>query len=273
MQQTKRQRYTSIPIPVGYHEVINTPKTARQAGAVWSFAAQTAGSAVVLPDGRCDIILRSQSNDVIPIITGPATRPYRVTFQRGDQWVGIRLRPEHGALLWQLKLQNAPDAVLRGQDAIAHMPGLSALKTPEVAAKRLSALLSWEQTSQVNPRLRQAVDVMHTAGGRLGINALAAHIGCSTRHLNRMFRGHIGLDAKTYAQIVQFHRALKLITGGQLAITAAAAECGYADQAHMTRAFRRFGGFTPSTIPPDLSVPGLFQNEVRFLQDSRRVGA
>jgi AraC-like DNA-binding protein len=227
---------------------------------MWSFCASTSGSAVVLPDGRCDIIVRNHAStphEIKPVITGPATRPYHVDFDAGDQWFGIRLRPEHGAALWQGDLGNAPDSVLRGPEALDRLPSLSALHGVPLTRDALAQIIPSLTWPRVDPRLTRAIDILHASGGRLRIDALAECVGCTSRHLNRVFRRNVGLSAKTYAQLIQFHRTLKLITSGNVPIIAAAFEGGYSDHAHMTRTFRRFGGFTPSGIPTDLSLPGI----------------
>jgi AraC-like DNA-binding protein len=254
-------RKPSIPIPIGYHEAIETPKAARRIEAFWSFSAIEQGSAVVLPDGRCDIILRTHSNrpdQSTPIVTGPATHAYRVDYDAGDQWFGIRLRPEHGAALWQDKLSTARDSALRGRAALDLLPALEVLCGTQITLDALSQIISCQTWPIADPRLTRAVDFLHASGGRLPIKAVAERVACTARHLNRLFRHNIGLSAKTYAQLVQFHRALRLITVGKLPIIAAAFEGGYADHAHMVRSFRRFGGFTPSHVPPDLSLPNIF---------------
>lgn len=197
----------------------------------------------------------STPDEVTPIITGPATRPYRVDFETGDQWFGIRLRPEHGAALWQDDLGNAPDSVLRGLDALDRLPSLAALRGAALTLEALAHTIPTQTWPDVDPRLTRAIDILHASGGRLRIDALAKFVACTARHLNRLFRRNVGLSAKTYAQLIQFHRTLKLITNGKVPIIAAAFEGGYSDHAHMARTFRRFGGFTPSGIPTDLSLP------------------
>jgi AraC-like DNA-binding protein len=228
---------------------------------MWSFSARTSGSAVVLPDGRCDIIVRNHAStpdQITPIITGPATQSYRVDYDTGDQWFGIRLRPEHGATLWQGDLGSAPDSVLRGSEALDRLPALFALNGKELKLDTLAHIIPSQTWPDADPRLTRAIDIIHASGGRLRIDALAQFVACTSRHLNRLFRRNIGLSAKTYAQLIQFHRTLKLITIGNVPIIAAAFEGGYADHAHMARTFRRFGGFTPSTVPPDLSLLDIF---------------
>lgn len=225
---------------------------------MWSFAARTSGSAVVLPDGRCDIIVRNHActpDEVTPIITGPATQPYRVDYNTGDQWFGIRLRPEHGAALWQDDLGNAPESVLRGPEALDRLPFLAALHGAGLSLDALAQIISAQTWPDADPRLTRAIDILHASGGRLRIDALAKFVACTARHLNRLFRRNVGLSAKTYLQLIQFHRTLRLITNGNVPIIAAAFEGRYSDHAHMARTFRRFGGFTPSEIPTDLSLP------------------
>jgi AraC-like DNA-binding protein len=200
----------------------------------------------------------STPDQITPIITGPATQSYRVDYDTGDQWFGIRLRPEYGATLWQGDLGNAPDSVLRGSEALDRLPALSALHGTALTLDALAHIISSQTWPDVDPRLTRAIDILHASGGRLRIDALAQFVACTTRHLNRLFRRNIGHSAKTYAQLVQFHRTLKLVTNGNMPIIAAAFEGGYADHAHMARTFRRFGGFTPSTIPHDLSLPDIF---------------
>jgi AraC-like DNA-binding protein len=229
--------------------------------AYWSFTAEKAGRSLVLPDGRCDIILHyntHKSDAPVPIITGPATWAYAVEYEIGDCWLGIRLRPDNGCALWANGITQAADAVLSGPEALALLPRLSALNRGYPTITDLAETVGIIATALINHRISRALGALHTSGGRIQIEKLAEFVGCTPRHLNRIFRAHIGLNAKTYAQLVQFHRTLGLIQREHLPIAGAAFEGGYADHAHLTRAFRRFGGFTPSGIPDELSLPALF---------------
>jgi AraC-like DNA-binding protein len=85
-------------------------------------------------------------------------------------------------------------------------------------------------------------------GGELGIGALAAELECSRKHLITIFRDQIGLAPKTVARVLRFQRAIRLHDGGRANWTDVAYACGYADQAHFIKDFRRFAGVTPSAF-------------------------
>ena len=173
----------------------------------------------------------------------------------GDSWLGMRLRPSSSAALWQSNIVNAANNVLRGPQALTLLPELAALNHSSLTQTNLEQALEMIRPRNVDPRLTRTLDAIHLSGGRMRIDKLAQFSGCSARHLNRVFQCNVGLTTKTYAQLVQFHRALKLIRHEHLPITDAAFEGGYADHAHLTRAFRRYGGFIPSEIPENLSLP------------------
>lgn len=250
-----------IPIPIGYQEVIVTPKVSRSVEAHWSFSTTDTGRGLVLPDGRCDIIFQynvHESAKPIPIITGPATQPFIVDYKAGDSWLGVRLRPHHAALVWRDMIVGAADNVLQCEDAIALLPGLAGVNRNDLSMSNLAELCSnFNAPEKVDSRLSKALDVLHLSGGRIRVDELSEQVGCTTRQLNRIFKINVGLTTKIYSQIVQFHRTLKLLQAEQLSISDAAFEGGYSDHAHLTRAFKRFGGFTPSNIPDDLSSPTL----------------
>lgn len=229
--------------------------------AYWSFRAEQTGRSLVLPDGRCDIIFRYNLHNTelpTPIITGPGTLPFTVEYDVGDCWVGLRLRPVNAVVLWKEDISSAKDAVLLGRDASAVLPALVKLSRKDLTYDNLAALINSSESSLSDQRLLKALDALHVSGGQIRIAKMAEFLGCTTRQLNRLFNSNTGITTKTYAQLVQFHRTLKLLQHEQLSISCAAFEGGYADQAHLARAFQRFGGFTPSSVPPDLSIPALF---------------
>jgi AraC-like DNA-binding protein len=79
-----------------------------------------------------------------------------------------------------------------------------------------------------------------------GLAVLAADAGVSRFQLLRAFARETGLTPHAY--LVQRRLALaraRIDAGATLA--AAACDAGFADQSHMTRAFRRVLGFTPAT--------------------------
>lgn len=81
--------------------------------------------------------------------------------------------------------------------------------------------------------------------GRISVARLAARLDWSRKHLTRKFNDEIGLGPKAVSRIARFMAAQdKARKGDDWA--GIAAECGYADQAHLAREFREFAGITPS---------------------------
>jgi AraC-like DNA-binding protein len=91
----------------------------------------------------------------------------------------------------------------------------------------------------------------------------------NVRTIRRNLKGATGLSPKQFSMIVQFHRALRLIKEHGLDASAAAIEAGYADQAHMTRVFRRLGGFTPAAIP-EVTLANIFDETSDLFKTSIR---
>ncbi|WP_412552479.1 helix-turn-helix domain-containing protein [Shimia sp. MIT1388] len=249
-------------LPDGYQERIFTPQQARSVEAVWRHEEPQAGRSLILPDGRCDVIVRYNADPMVAprlVVTGPATQPYWVEFEAGDRWIGVRLRPERGGVLWGDALGTAKDQVALEDGAevlVPELAGLCEVGTGEDVLRQ--ALVRFVEGRALTPeghRVGESVRRIHMAGGRFSVTELAARAGCSTRHLNRMFGSTVGLSVKAYASLVQFHRALRLVCEAGGSLSDAAFEAGYADQAHMTRAMRRFGGFVPSAIPEGLIRP------------------
>jgi len=79
------------------------------------------------------------------------------------------------------------------------------------------------------------------------VGALAAQLGVSRRHLELAFRREIGATPGTVARIARFQRANGMLAQ-RCSLSAAAAECGYADQPHLTREVRAMSGLTPTEL-------------------------
>jgi AraC-like DNA-binding protein len=77
------------------------------------------------------------------------------------------------------------------------------------------------------------------------IGDLVAEAGCSHRHLTSLFRREVGLTPKRAARVLRYESAARRLRGHAVTPAVVAAECGYTDQAHLTREFRRFSGITP----------------------------
>ncbi|MFB1298237.1 helix-turn-helix domain-containing protein [Mycobacterium sp. pW049] len=85
------------------------------------------------------------------------------------------------------------------------------------------------------------------SGGTTAIGALATELGWSHRKFIARYRDTVGLPPKVVARIVRFERACARLREGA-GPAAAAAECGYFDQAHLSRDVREFAGITPSEL-------------------------
>jgi AraC-like DNA-binding protein len=119
-----------------------------------------------------------------------------------------------------------------------------------------------------SPDVAWAWGRLRQSGGRLRVAELCEEIGCSRRHMLRRFDEQVGVPPKTYARLLRFQTAVRLLghrdgrhwggdgAAAELTWGRIALECGYFDQAHMNRDFRRFAGMSPGALAASLLPDG-----------------
>ncbi len=101
-------------------------------------------------------------------------------------------------------------------------------------------LASW-RANRVLAHVEQHLD------GPLRSDALAALAGLSTGHFIRAFKARFGLPPHAYVLQRRIERAKGLMLATEdRRLAQIALICGLADQAHLSRVFRRFVGETPN---------------------------
>jgi AraC-like DNA-binding protein len=93
------------------------------------------------------------------------------------------------------------------------------------------------------------------SAGDLTADDLAAAAGCSRYAAYRAFTQAYGLAPSDYQRQLRVQAARRLLGAG-VAPARAATEAGFADQAHLTRWFRRYYGVTPGAYRAAAGAPG-----------------
>jgi AraC-like DNA-binding protein len=108
-------------------------------------------------------------------------------------------------------------------------------------AAQATALTTWDQAAAAD-RIREFLHDDGAAEATLADVATAA--GCSRFVAYRAFRSRYGVPPSEYQRLLRLRTARRAMAGGA-ALADAAAVSGFADQAHLTRWFRRCYGITP----------------------------
>jgi AraC-like DNA-binding protein len=112
------------------------------------------------------------------------------------------------------------------------------------AGARLHALGAWLELRVADPRplgapmarVAELADALQRHDAPTNLERLVERLGVGRRQVERDFVRWLGVSPGQFLRIVRFQRAAAAILAGDT-LTGAAASHGYADQAHMTRAF------------------------------------
>jgi AraC family transcriptional regulator len=120
-------------------------------------------------------------------------------------------------------------------------PQHTARVSPEMRSKRAGAgLAPWQLA-----RVRRYVE--RELGSRLTNAGLAALVGLNEDHFARAFKVSAGCPPHAYVVERRVERAKSLLLGGELSLCQVALAAGFADQAHLSRRFRRTVGASPAS--------------------------
>ncbi|MEU7576429.1 helix-turn-helix domain-containing protein [Streptomyces sp. NPDC041068] len=116
--------------------------------------------------------------------------------------------------------------------------------------------LRGEMVALVGARTRVDPRVLHAvrASARVGrIDAVASELGLSPARLRALVAAEVGIPLSTLRQWQRLRAAVAALLDGERAggagvIAEAAADAGFADQAHLTRTVRKFAGRTPGSL-------------------------
>lgn len=222
-----------------------------------------------MPDGRPELIFNlggafERLDDGAPqrqpaaLLVGPTTRALRVRPTGRIDLVGVRLAPGRWPALLGVGADELLDRTLPlpeasrrwREDLLEPLAGTrSVAGRIALLERRLLRALARDPRGDRRPDPRLHAAVRLTLAGPRGtpVPRLAALAGVSERHLGRLFRGGTGMGPGLLGRLARFQRVLaELERPGPVHWAALAHRHGYADQAHLCRDFRRFGGISPA---------------------------
>lgn len=202
---------------------------------------------MLLPSGCLTMLFQLNHAISTAWLCGPMTTIHQLRVSPGDRLFCVRLHPGYGDWLMSGGLSMLTDHTA---PLSQFLPGcsylLDQLRRSESFHERnilfLRLLNAQDALSyQCPPLLRTCLDMIADTHGQIQVSALADHAGCSERYLNRIFRDKIGISTKTQCELTQLHYSLHCIQTTQpRSLLHTAVACGYFDQAHMNRHYRKF---------------------------------
>lgn len=146
---------------------------------------------------------------------------------------------------------------------------VSLLAAEGICLELVASMARLEIASEKTPPrwLLAARDMLREGAAPRTVSEIAAACGVHPVHLARAFRGFYGCSPRAYLQRCRLERAAALLRKPGASLTDVAVRSGFADQSHMTHAFRRAYAMTPAAYRRQIDV----DNDVASTQDESAV--
>ncbi|MGH2881478.1 MAG: helix-turn-helix domain-containing protein [Solirubrobacteraceae bacterium] len=201
---------------------------------------------LILPDGCVDIVWDGRRL----FIAGPDLTARWHDSRAAARYVGLRFSGGTGPALL-----GTPANEIRDQTpALDELwPSAQArVLTERVAADPMVALQAWavaraasEQVDPLGPR------VLRMAAVGMSVAVMADRLGLSARQLHRRCLPVFGYGPLRLSRVLRMQRTIEQARTG-VPLAQVAADCGYADQAHLSHEIRELTGTTPMSLLREL---------------------
>lgn len=189
----------------------------------WRSYSPTASRVRVLPDGCRDVIFRAEQGSRPKWFLSPLfDRVEEIALGPASLSIGFRIAP--GASIDENRL----------------LPELGQLDGGDRRALELI-----EEFAHVGDDVTDALEALGKPA--VSVTSVAKSLGLRTRTLQRKIRAETNRSPAYWIQLARVRGAARLLSD-RMSLAEIASICAFADQAHMTRAFKHWFGVTPSSF-------------------------
>jgi len=247
-----------MELQIGFNEVEIDALENKSVEAVWTYYNVQDKSHTIIPDGRADLILTfdillgGKVSNIRPIICLPFTKALVMNIKAHQGFIGIRFRAGSADTFLNTPICNISDSLQSGKHALAHAPWLENLYRNKNSVNQLFTSINQhlcvKPTQSRSSMVTDILSLIHETQGLSQVSSIAQQIDFSERTINRQFSNAVGLSPKQYSSIIRLRRAMECLADPNYAISSIAVDCGYSDQAHMTRELKNYMGQTPTRL-------------------------
>ena len=117
-------------------------------------------------------------------------------------------------------------------------------------------LIKNEKLHKKAAMIEQVCGHIFSMGEAYSSKALAAGYGLSERYIEKLFTDLVGITPSAFFSVHRFNKSLGQILSSDRSLTSIAYDCGYYDQSHFIKEFRKYTGITPFEARASLITNG-----------------
>ncbi len=255
-----------------YREIQPQPSLSRYIECFWVLTGESEPLAQkphpILPDGCMELILNfSDPFERHRIGSTPQRQPRLILAGQLDQPVhiqptgrvavlGARFHPGGAWPLLRVPMEDLTNRILALEEVSSKLArdvesNGNGAQMENARVRALEALLLQRFKSAVKSDrpVEAAVQMILAGHGCVSVTSVARQVGLSLRQLERRFAQTVGLDPKLFSEIIRFQCVFTAVEHGPAGRWVdVAIECGYYDQSHFNKDFKRFSGRPPSVF-------------------------
>ena len=226
----------------------------------WEFQIETFTKKCIdiVPDGFFDLVITIQDMHIVSCeLTGIWDEKIQVPYFSSCKHIGVRFKPIAVQSLFKQSIGNFLNGSITfdtKEFRIENDIFLNPDNTLELYAsyfnKIFEKLLISAKTDHRRLKIYKYIDYTE---GNISVDELSCEFGLSNRQLHRIVSHDLGINPKTYIQIVRVLKMLKIINENNLN-----PENSFFDQSHLIKNVKRFTGLSPKEF--------VSSKNVRFIQ-------
>lgn len=205
--------------------------------------------------GAAATIINGKKKDTPAIeLLGHLTLPARLSVAKGTMVLIARIYPYAGALFFSNPLQEFTNYATDLHDVGTNTTNelYDKLMHAATISDKINVLEAYflQQLHKNEKQLKKVAMIKHLChlsvnDNNFDLSSLVKHVGVSERYVQRLYTDHVGISPASVVAVTKFNKALHLMRSTQMSLTHIAYECGYYDQAHFIRSFKKFTGVAP----------------------------